>query len=104
MSKTEKVIVAGSPELAQALQALHPEVQEVVVGRATPEAVEGKYVIGSLPPHLAERAAVVEALREDPEGRLAQLYREWAGNPTSGRPGRFLPRERSGFPLIRLRG
>lgn len=39
MSKTEKVIVAGSPELAQALQALHPEVQEVVVGRATPEAV-----------------------------------------------------------------
>ncbi len=61
MSKTEKVIVAGSPELAQALQALHPEVQEVVVGRATPEAVEGKYVIGSLPPHLAERAAVVEA-------------------------------------------
>ena len=50
------------------------------------------------------REAVVEALREDPEGRLAPLYREWAGNPTSGRPGRFLPRERSGFPLIRLRG
>ncbi|MGC8968873.1 MAG: type ISP restriction/modification enzyme [Thermus sp.] len=37
------------------------------------------------------REAVVEALREDPEGRLAQLYREWAGDPASGRPGRFLP-------------
>jgi hypothetical protein len=37
------------------------------------------------------REAVVEALREDPEGRLAQLYREWTGDPASGRPGRFLP-------------
>ncbi|MDW8358668.1 N-6 DNA methylase [Thermus sp.] len=37
------------------------------------------------------REAVVEALREDPEGRLAHLYREWAGDPASGRPGRFLP-------------
>lgn len=56
-----KVIVAGTQEMAEALARIHPEVEERIVGRATPEQVEGKYVIGSLPPHLAERAAVVEA-------------------------------------------
>ncbi|MEN2981536.1 MAG: CRISPR-associated protein Csx16 [Thermus sp.] len=73
-----KVIVAGTPEMAEALKTLHPEADEVVVGRASPEAVRGAYVYGSLPPDLAAEAVAVESpnFRFGPEDRGKTLSAE----------------------------
>lgn len=57
----KKIIVAGTEEMAEALKRIYPDVEEYFVGRATPDVVKGRYVIGSLPPRLAEQAVAVEA-------------------------------------------